>query len=100
MPEQIADEIKDTRVEQLMLTQQKIAFENSDYMPNLQAINILRTSQEFTICTATGTQESPAIDGGIVVWEDFRGTGSEYDIYGRQVRFPVWLPLTLRNYNP
>ena len=35
---------------------------------------------EFTVCTAKGSQHTPAIYGDIVVWLDYRG--ADVDIYG------------------
>jgi beta propeller repeat protein len=37
----------------------------------------------FPICTASGTQGEPAIDGDIVVWQDNRN--GNYDIYGKDL---------------
>ncbi len=51
-------------------SKQKISFANSDYMPNLQAINILRTSQDLILYTpqydastrTTSTSETPILE--------------------------------------
>ena len=58
----------------------------------------LSSGQAFTVCTATGFQDNPAVYGDVVVWTDSRGTDS--DIYARQVRFRVYLPLLMRNHGP
>lgn len=69
-------------------------------LTSTEGISLAQVSStaEFTICTATGNQYSAAIYGNIVVWDDWRD--GDDDIYGRQIRFPVWLPITLRNYSP
>jgi beta propeller repeat protein len=38
---------------------------------------------EFTVCTASGAQTKPVIDGNIVVWED-RRNANNYDIYAKE----------------
>ena len=42
----------------------------------------LLTSREFAVCTATGDQSAPAVDQGLVVWNDARSAKTGLDVRG------------------
>ena len=53
----------------------------------------LQTAREFAVCTATGDQSAPAVDQGLVVWNDARSATTGLDVRGYdltlQQAFPV-----------
>jgi len=53
----------------------------------------LQTTREFAVCTAAGDQSAPAVDQGLVVWNDARSATTGLDVRGYdltlQQAFPV-----------